>query len=216
MEVNTENSRAEGLLLFEFNQSHKRSFLALRHLLENHFKKPQFKASKAEWRLIFSCACSCTWSSSNLLNVQVPDILPHIQSRHTSGEYILPAHTAIKAFHFPLIFFGTEETETELIKTSIAAKNGTRRMHVHTQEDKMYPSRRSKQESRDHNKTRRLLIFLFLGNLVVLQIFWFFFPTSAPSCSISLHESQSTSDTAATSHAVIHPFHLLWKPIDSF
>lgn len=45
-------------------------------------------------------------------------------------------------------------------------------MHVRTQEEETYPSRRSKQESRDHNETLQLL-FLFLGNLVILQIFSF-------------------------------------------
>lgn len=47
-------------------------------------------------------------------------------------------------------------------------------MHVRTQEDETYPSRWSKQESRDHNETLQLLFFYFGGNLVVLQIFCFF------------------------------------------
>lgn len=72
----------------------------------------------------------------------------------------------IKALQFPQTFVGTEETGTELIKNSIAAKNGTWRVHVCTREDEMDPSRRSKQESKDQNVTLQLL-FSFLGNLVI-------------------------------------------------
>lgn len=50
------------------------------------------------------------------VNAQVGD------ASHSQPTYITQP---IKALQFPQTFVGTEETETELIKNSIAAKNGT-------------------------------------------------------------------------------------------